>query len=621
MFEFMVFSDGKFINTMNGLEIDPYDNNIISTLNRIERKFSEVKFFPHIIMDNTLYKFDVEVVSNVLKLIVYKGVYNKSINWSPIYVASITYGEKGIVEEGDCYLEFWHEFFATLYLNSEYCEFNVEDFCLKTNHMQEVRKLFSVQLQENIFIFFKKYKNLKKLNTKTFDITCFDNIPPVKINRNVGKHLNNTKKDIKWRNVACQREIEICGDVFFDIIVLTGPVNNGIIDIKEKHRFFITDGYAYSPDGGDLSVFVSNNIYGNVYDNKMRKKYPLLMLDKYSGKYYYQFFFSREYIPLFEICVKSDCAHLANHFLDSYYEEKEKFQEKGINKKYIIDDSCNILKFTFSQQITSVLLKNNDFINIYGKNDKEMLGFKLSKVKNVLDNLYNSPEVNKSSFYYTFSDFVQLIYFINDINKKCPAIFNRKINYDLLNFIYFRLNDKNVLKEIDYLNKIGTNYSTLYKDYLNMCHNTNKYSGGLFPANLKHEHDVMVTYLNQIKEAKNNKTFNEVVRNNDYLSLLYDNDEYCILAPRKADDLVKESYQLSHCVRTYISTVASGSTQIYFLRKCDSKATPLVTIEVRMRTVVQARGKFNRGINNEENNFIQEWCNKKYLKNSLSYYN
>lgn len=584
MLEFITCVDNQYINTLNGNIINPENN---FEKDRIERRFPGIKLFSYVINDNIFYKFDVSSVNNVLKLIVYKGFYNGIIHWNNIYEAKITFGVKGIIENGDCDLDFWHEFFATCYLNEEYNEFNVKLFSLKENHMNEVRKIFSVQLQENVFLFFKKYRELKKLNTKKYNTELFNNVPSVKINKNVGKYLDNTKKDNLWRNVAIQREIELLNDVFFDITVITGPVKDGVIDIKEKHRFFITDGYAYSPDGGDLSVFTTNNIYGNIYDMKMKKKYPLLMLDKYTGKYYYQFFFSKEFIPLFEICVKSDCCHYGNLFLDYYYENKNIFNQCMKNQQlYYLN-------------------------NIYGKNDKEIFGFKLRKIKNFLDIFFNSGCVSLS--YNRRYGYDELTKLIEQINQNCPEVFNKKLNAELVSFINIRIKDKNILKEIDYLNKKGTNNHKTYNDYLNMCENVGRYSGGLFPNHLKYEHDVMINYLNQLKESRNNKTFALVVSSDNYQSLIYNNETYCILAPRKADDLVNESYKLSHCVRSYISTVASGHTQIYFLRKNEFKSTPLVTIEVNNNEIIQARGKANRSVNSEEKNFIQEWCNEKKL--------
>lgn len=569
--EFVVYKDDKFVNTYNGEEID-FDNGF--AIKRFEKK-NFVKLFDEVIDDNTFFKYDVKINDNTVILSVYEGTFNGKNKWKEVYNVFATFGVKGIIENGDCDLDFWHELFATDLGYGTYNEENVEKFSLVDSPMEVVRNVFSFNMQTNVFLFFKKYASLRKIKQKKFDTKIFD-IPQVKINRNVGKIF-----DGKFINYAVQREVELDGEVFFDITVISGLVENGIMDIEKKHRYFLTEDYAYSPDNGPIGVFVSDNIYGNVYDQNMKKKYPGLMLDKYDGKYYYQYFFAKEFIPCFEILAKAGLSDYADLMLENYYTQKI----------------------------------NWDSVNIYGKNDKEIFGFKLSKLKNIDINICYS----KYNWHtYEFPNFMRKVRFINE---RAPYLLDVKdIDESLFNFIERRLNVGVSMKDIEYIKSIGTGNATLYADYLSMCQDTGKYSGGLYPNNLRHEHDVMVTYVNQLKEAKNNKQFEEVVSMPDYLDNLYENDKYCILAPRTANDLVNESYQLSHCVRTYIKGVATGSTKIYFLREKEKKAKSLVTIEVRRGSICQARGKGNRKLTNEEEKFVSEWAQKKKLTQSYTYY-
>jgi hypothetical protein len=216
--------------------------------------------------------------------------------------------------------------------------------------MEVIRSVFPFQMQINPFLFFKKYQSLRKIKNKRFDTAIFD-IPSVKINKNVGKVF-----DGKYINYAIQREVELENEVFFDITVISGNVYDGIMDIEKKHRYFLTEDFAYSPDGGPIGVFTSKNIYGNVYDQKMKKKYPNLMLDTYVGKYYYQYFFAKEFIPCFEILAKAGYSELADMVLDDYYAGNEIWRN----------------------------------INLFGKNDKEIFGFKLNKLKNIDRELYHT---------------------------------------------------------------------------------------------------------------------------------------------------------------------------------------------------------------------------------------
>lgn len=563
--EFLLNDGKKCINTFNG---DIIDINDLYAKPRFEKK-NNITFFKRVIDDNLFYKYGVKAENDVVTLSVYEGKYEDKVVWKEVYTCKAEKNKKGIIESGDCNLDFWYEFFATDYGYSEYAEYNTCKFSLDKEPMEIVRKVFCANMQENVFLFFKKYSTLRKVKVKEFNKEIF-NIPPIKINRNVGKIF-----DKNYIHYAIQREVELQGEVFFDVTVISGKVTNGIIDIEDKHRYFLTEGYIYSPDGGNLGIFMSENLYGNVYDNNMRKKHPELMLDKYNGKYFYQYFFSKEYIPCFEILAKAGFSEYADLMLDNYFGNKH---------------------FTW------------DSVNLYGKNDKEIFGFKLNKLKNFdIDICYKNSSYGRQ-------EFINFIRILRMINKKSPYLMDVEgIDENLFEFIKRRLASGISIKDIEYIKSLGTSSASFYGDYLAMGQEVGKLSGGLHPKNLKHEHDVMVTYINQLKEAKNNKQFEEAVSSPDYLNNLYEGEKYCILAPRTANDLVNESYRLSHCVKTYIKNVATYSTKIYFLREKDKKGKSLVTVEVRRDRICQVRGRANRRPTKEEDNFVVEWAKEKKL--------
>lgn len=575
--DYIINYNGRLINTCTNKEIDPLQKGL--EISKIERKYN-VKIFKDIIKDNLFYKYDVELYGQTLKLIVYKGSYSNQINWSPVYNASIISNQLGIIEDGELDLEFWHEYFATSYGLYDYDEFNVSLFSLNENPMKIVRKLFPTHLEDNVFMFFEKYKTLKKINEKRINANIFNDIPLIKLNKNVGKALDSTKNQY----YALQKEVIINNEVFFDITLIVGPVKNGVMDIQEKHRYFITEDYAYSPTDSDLRLLIDNRIYGNIYDKLMKRKYPSLMLDKYDGKYYYSYLLSKNFLPAFEILAKAGLSKLADLCLDNYHFKFDNFYKKDYKTTFGIN------KF-----------------NLYGKNDKEIFGFKLKFLKNLNPNCYmpKNESYNES--------FTNIINDVSRVVNTNPNILNQAYDRDIYEYILARYNSKTIKKELKYLKTIGSHNQSLYLDYLRLCNQTKKYSGGLCPTNLRHEHDVMTSYIGQLKEAKNNKIFEEKVSSYEYQELLYENDKYCILAPRKADDLVNESYQLSHCVRGYISSVSSGYTKIYFMRTIDKKAKSLVTLEVKNGCVKQARGKANRHLTQEEENFVSEWMNNKCL--------
>ena len=561
--EFLIEKEGKIINTYDGSEIDLNNEFVVK---RFERK-NEIFFLKRIIENNLLYKYSVKADGHTVILCVYEGVFADSTRWKEVYSAKATFGEKGIIESSVGDLEYWHEFFATEYGYVPYNESNVEQFSLDDDSMENVRAVFPFNMQTNVFLFFEKYSKLRKIKARSFDKEIF-NIPAVKINRNVGKVFDN-----QYINYAIQREVELANEVFFDITVISGNVKNGVMDIEKKHRYFITEDFAYAPDGGPLVVFVSKNIYGNVYDKNMNQKHPGLMLDKYHGKYYYQYLFAKEFIPCFEILAKAGFGELADMMLDDYYEGK----------------------------------KNWKNINIYGKNDKEIFGFRLNKLKNIDHQIYRAG-IRRNGDFNTFINRV-----IPITNQASYLLDVKDIDEELFSFIERRLAAGVLTKDIEYIKSIGTCNAGCYADYLNMCKETGKFCDGIYPKNLQKAHDAMVAYVNQLRDAKKNKQFEIIVKEDDYLMNLYEDEEYCILAPRVANDLVNESYHLLHCVRTYIQDVATGRTKIYFLREKEKKSKSLVTLEVKSGSIVQARGKCNRLLTNEEKAFVRKWGKEKGL--------
>jgi hypothetical protein len=98
-------------------------------------------------------------------------------------------------------------------------------------------------------------------------------------------------------------------------------------------------------------------------------------------------------------------------------------------------------------------------------------------------------------------------------------------------------------------------------------------------------------------------------------SFEYSNGAYCILAPRKPDDLIEEGRQLSHCVGSYTDRVAALDTFIFFLRRTSDPDRSLVTVQVNTDgRLGQVRGRFNRQPAPEQMRFVEKW-HEKFFKN------
>ena len=66
-----------------------------------------------------------------------------------------------------------------------------------------------------------------------------------------------------------------------------------------------------------------------------------------------------------------------------------------------------------------------------------------------------------------------------------------------------------------------------------------------------------------------------------------------LIVPKSGDEIRAEGEVLHHCVGGYVSKVARGETNIFFIRKTDKPNEPYFTMEWKNNTVVQCRGLRN----------------------------
>lgn len=149
----------------------------------------------------------------------------------------------------------------------------------------------------------------------------------------------------------------------------------------------------------------------------------------------------------------------------------------------------------------------------------------------------------------------------------------------------------------------------------------------LFPKNLNTAHDEAVAIREQVRlenEKKEQDMLNALYEKR-YKKLQkvyeYSDGKYCIIIPKEATEIVLEGRALSHCVGGYAERHIKGKTTILFMRNVQRVRTPLITIELKERslTVIQAHGKKNRDSSAEEQAFIDKWLkNVKGRKNKKS---
>lgn len=149
------------------------------------------------------------------------------------------------------------------------------------------------------------------------------------------------------------------------------------------------------------------------------------------------------------------------------------------------------------------------------------------------------------------------------------------------------------------------------RDYASMQSKMSKSSFEKYPRYLATTHDIVTRNYNLFRVQHSEELFKLAI--DKYRNLCY-NNSMVIKVPEVPQDIRDEGVSLSHCVGSYIDRVISGNSKILFLRNRDSIDKSLVTIEVQDSRVVQCRGKCNRSVTAEENEFIKKWAKSKGLE-------
>lgn len=167
----------------------------------------------------------------------------------------------------------------------------------------------------------------------------------------------------------------------------------------------------------------------------------------------------------------------------------------------------------------------------------------------------------------------------------------------------------------------GTDFSSVlieYRDYLQMRREI--YAGGgkkfpLMPRDIIREHFAIVEYYKKRKaEIDKNNFLRHAEKCKKYT---YEDGEYVVIVPRDSDDIHREGDRLHHCVGSYASRVAGGSTNIVFIRKVKEPEKPFFTAEITNEGYLrQIHGLKNRNISTEPDlvPFVKKWISEKNLR-------
>ena len=135
-----------------------------------------------------------------------------------------------------------------------------------------------------------------------------------------------------------------------------------------------------------------------------------------------------------------------------------------------------------------------------------------------------------------------------------------------------------------------------------------------FPKDLVREHDRLTAEVNRRKaeiEKEEEVKRDALIRQRAAVlaALASDNGVLMIRPVASLGELKDEGKQLHHCVASYAEKVASGKTDIFFIRKVKSPDKPFFTLELNEESVrvVQNRGKGNCDRTPEVEAFEKKW--------------
>lgn len=170
-----------------------------------------------------------------------------------------------------------------------------------------------------------------------------------------------------------------------------------------------------------------------------------------------------------------------------------------------------------------------------------------------------------------------------------------------------------IKKAIAYLQNGGKILdASIYRDYLKIAKNigmnmTDKEV--LYPKDLKKAHDEAFAKEKQIHSEIINKGI--IKASNTLMIYAFQHGDFEIRPVHDIDELVNESKELSHCVRTYDERIANGETGIFVVRKIEQPDRPFVTVELKGVELIQARAKQNQKPPKEVDSFLDKWLKKK----------
>lgn len=232
---------------------------------------------------------------------------------------------------------------------------------------------------------------------------------------------------------------------------------------------------------------------------------------------------------------------------------------------------------------------------------------------------YNSEYLNLP----VFTQSVLQFYMENHLIHHRPKHGNYQISRHISGVA--RMTDQQVLRVIRYIAELPGQEARDYMCYLDYCGKckgltAKDYPFGLRPRNVLRAAANALDMYEGLYGTNLSRRFHYRTKSASYQFLKSDkneagsSDNYCVSVPGEAEDLLRESDSLGHCVRDYCEAVANGSTYILFLRRADKPDKPYVTMEVTKRyRLVQVKARENEPAPLEAQQYVRRWAERKDL--------
>ena len=131
-----------------------------------------------------------------------------------------------------------------------------------------------------------------------------------------------------------------------------------------------------------------------------------------------------------------------------------------------------------------------------------------------------------------------------------------------------------------------------------------------YPKYLRSMHDIISANYDAYKREYDEELFQKTINK----ELEFEGKDFCVMVPVNPKQIISEGTDLNHCVGSYVDKVIKRETYIMFLRNTKTKDKSLVTLEYQDQKITQAKGSYNRRIDEDETKFLNKYCEKKKIE-------